>query len=120
LNVLPAFSMRRSKHYPVYSVPGPDLRWVDVSPQRHDAFFSQANLRSGGKLRAISRLIKTWGVVVAPPGGISSLYIDMMLATSGIASGVKSYGDCLNEFFNLLVRREVQDLPDPASACAIR
>jgi hypothetical protein len=57
---------RRSNRYPVYSVPGADLRWVDVSPQCHDALFLQANLRSGGKLRAISRLIKTWGVAVAP------------------------------------------------------
>lgn len=119
LNVLPAFSLRRSKHYPVYSVPGADLRWVDVSPQCHDALFSQANLRSGGKLRAISRLIKTWGVVVAPPGGISSLYIDMMLATSGIASGVKSYGDCLYEFFNVLARREGHGLSDPAGGSGV-
>jgi hypothetical protein len=119
VDVLPAFLMRRSNRYPVYSVPGPDLRWVDVSPRRHDALFSQANMRSGGKLRAISRLIKTWGVVVAPPVGISSLYIDMMLATSGVASGVKSYGDCLNEFFNLLVRREMHGLPDPAGGSGV-
>jgi hypothetical protein len=119
LDVLPGFSMGRSNHYPVYSVPGADLRWVDVSPQCHDALFSQANLRSGGKLRAISRLIKTWGVVVAPPGGISSLYIDMMLATSGIASGVKSYGDCLYEFFNVLVRREGHGLSDPAGGSGV-
>lgn len=119
LNVLPGFTTRRSKHYPVYSVPGPDFRWVDVSPQYHTALFSQANLRSDGKLRAISRLIKTWGVVVAPPGGISSLYIDMVLATSGIASGVNSYGDCLNKFFNTLVRREAHGLSDPAAGSGV-
>ena len=118
LDVLPGVSMRRSNHYPVYSVPGADFRWVDASPQCHDALFSQADLRSGGKLRAISRLIKTWGVAVAP-GGISSLYIDMMLATSGIASGVKSYGDCLNEFFNVLVRRGVHGLSDPAGGSGV-
>jgi hypothetical protein len=118
LDVLPGVSLRRSNHYPVYSVPGTDCRWIDVSPQCHDALFSQANLRSGGKLRAISRLIKTWGVAVAP-GGISSLYIDMMLATSGIASGIKSYGDCLNEFFNMLVRREVHGLSDPAGGSGV-
>jgi hypothetical protein len=118
LDVLPGFSMRQSNHYPVYSVPGADLRWVDVSPQCHDALFSQANRRSGGKLRAISRLIKTWGVAAAP-GGISSLYIDMVLATSGIASGVKCYGDCLNEFFNILMRREVRGLSDPAGGSGV-
>lgn len=53
------------------------------------------------------------------PGGISSLYIDMMLATSGIASGVKSYGDCLNEFFDVLVRREVHGLSDPAGVSGV-
>jgi hypothetical protein len=118
LDVLPGVSMRQSNHYPVYSVPGADLRWVDASPQCHDALFSQANPHSGGKLRAISRLIKTWGVAVAP-GGISSLYIDMMLATSGIASGVKSYGDCLNEFFDVLVRREAHGLSDPAGGSGV-
>jgi len=119
LDVLPGFTVRRTTRYPRYSVPGADLRWVDVSPQCHDALFSQANLRSGGKLRAISRLVKTWGIVVAPPGGISSLYIDMMLATSGIASGVRSYGDCLRELFNVLVRREVPGLLDPAGGSGV-
>jgi hypothetical protein len=119
LDVLPGFSLRRSNHYPIFSVPGADLRWVEVSPQYHDALFSQANLRSGGKLRSISRLVKAWGVVVAPPGGMSSLYIDMMLATSGIASGVKSYGACLKEFFSLLVRRNVHGLSDPAGGSGV-
>ncbi len=119
LDVLPAFSMRRSKSSPVYSIPGPDLRWIDVSPQRHDAIFLQANLRSGGKLRAISRLIKTWGVVVAPLGGVSSLYIDMMLATSGIAAGVKSYGACLNELFQVLGSCDAHGLSDPAGGSSV-
>jgi hypothetical protein len=43
----------------------------------------------------------------------------MMLATSGIASGVKSYGDCLNEFFDMLVRREVHGLSDPAGGSGV-
>src|SRR3984893_13971703 len=59
------------------------------------------------------------GYVAVVPGGISSLYIDMMLATSGIASGVKSYGDCLNAFFNMLVRREAHGLSDPAGGSGV-
>jgi hypothetical protein len=119
IDVMPGFSTQRSNHFSMYSVPGPDLGWADVCPRGQDALFSQANLQSGGKLRAISRLIKTWGVVVAPPGGFSSLYIDMMLATSGIASGVKTYGDCLNEFFNVLLCRDVHDLSDPVGRATI-
>jgi hypothetical protein len=119
IEVMPGFSTPRSNRYSVYSMPGPDLGWADVSPRGQDALFSRANLQSGGKLRAISRLIKIWGVGVAPPGGFSSLYIDMMLTTSGIASGVKTYGDCLHEFFNLLVCRDVHDLSDPVGATII-
>jgi hypothetical protein len=119
VDVTPGFKIQRSIRYPVYSVPGADLGWADVSPRCHDALFAQADLQSGGKLRALSRLIKTWGVVVVPPGGLSSWYIDMLLATSGIASGVKSYGDCLNEFFNVLVRRDVHGLSDPAGGSTV-
>jgi hypothetical protein len=45
---------------------------------------------------------------------ISSLYVDMMLATSDIASGVKSYGQSLGDFFKALVERELRGLADPA------
>jgi transposase len=119
LDVLPGFSVRPSKHHPVYAVPGADLRWVQASPQYHDALFARANIRSGGKLRAMSRLVKTWGTVAAPCGGISSLYIDMMLATSPIASGDKSYGECLSEFFKMLLRRGARGLPDPAGGSGV-
>jgi len=114
VQVVPGFFRRRSNHYPVYSMPNENHRWMEVSPEWHDAFFTQADARSGGKLRVISRLMKAWGFAGSPPFGISSLYVDMLLATSPIVAEGKSHGACLADFFKELVCREVRALPDPA------
>jgi hypothetical protein len=52
LDVLPGFSMRRSNHYPVYSMPGADFRWTDASPQSHDALFSVSAAQPVGDVPA--------------------------------------------------------------------
>jgi hypothetical protein len=65
-------------------------------------------------LRALSQLIKVWRFAYAPPLFISSFYLDALLATSQVGVGVKSYGQCMNEFFDELIRRELQPLSDPA------
>ena len=114
VQVLPGFFRRRSKHYPVYVVPNEDHRWMEASPEWHNAFFSRADMQSGGKLRVISLLMKAWGFAASPPLGISSLYVDMLLATSPIVAEGKSYGECLADLFKELVRGEVRALPDPA------
>jgi hypothetical protein len=114
VQVLPGFFTRRSKHYSVYSIPNEDHRWMEAGPEWHNAFFSQADMRSGGKLRVISILVKAWGFAASPPFGISSLYVDMLLAASPIVAEGKSYGDCLDDFFKELVCRELGALTDPA------
>lgn len=114
IKVLPGFFRRRSHHYPVFSIPNENHRWMETSPGWHNAFFSQAHMRSGGKLRVISRLIKAWGFAHTPLVGVSGLYVDMLLATSADVSVGKSYGECLLDFFRELVERDLRSLPDPA------
>lgn len=41
---------------------------------------------------------------------------ELMVVRKKIASGVKSYGQCLNDFFKELIRREVGGLLDSAGA----
>jgi Second Messenger Oligonucleotide or Dinucleotide Synthetase domain len=113
IKVLPGFFRRRSHHYPVFSIPNDDHRWMETSPGWHNALFSQANMRSGGKLRVISRLIKAWGFANTPLIGISGLYVDMLLATSADMSVGKSYGECLLDFFRALIECELHSLKDP-------
>jgi len=99
VDVLPGFVVRMSDHYPVYSMPGEGNRWIEAIPEHHNTLLSHSNARCGGKLQAISQLVKLWQFAGSHPFGISSLYVDMMLASSDIASWVKSYGQCVNEFF---------------------
>jgi hypothetical protein len=114
VDVVPGFLMRVAESYPVYLMPGEDNRWIEAAPESHDALFSRSNAECGAKLQAISRLIRAWRFAGCPPFEISSLYVDMMLATSDIASGVKSYGHSLSDFFKALVERELRALSDPA------
>ena len=119
VDVVPGFLVRAVDQYPVYSLPGEENQWIEASPEWHSALFSHANARSGAKLRSISQLVKIWQFAGSPPLGISGLYLDMMLATSDIAAGIKSYGQCLSDFFKELVRQEIRALPDPAGASGV-
>ncbi len=119
VDVVPGFVVRLSDGYPVYSLPSGDNRWIESRPEWHNALFAQANATCGAKLRSISQLIKIWRFAGSAPLGISGLYVDMMLATSDIASGIKSYGQCLNDFFKELVQREIRGLSDPAGPSGV-
>jgi hypothetical protein len=114
IEVLPGFLTRTSHDYPVYSIPGENGQWIETSPARHDAVFLQAHSKQGAKLRAISQLVRAWQCGGMPPFEISGLYVDMLLASSAIGAGVKSYGQCLSDFFQELVYREVRNLDDPS------
>ena len=119
VDVVPGFLIRVSDSYPVYLVPGEDNRWIEAAPERHNALFARSNAECGTKLQAISRLVKAWRFAGSPPFEISSLYVDMMLATSDIAAGVKSYGQSLSDFFKALVERELRGLSDPAGVSGV-
>jgi hypothetical protein len=45
--------------------------------------------------------------------------MDMILATSDIGSGVKSYGQCVNDFFKELIGRELRGLLDPTGVSGV-
>jgi hypothetical protein len=114
VDVMPGFLVRTAD-----SVLGQEHGWIESSPQRHDALFFQANAGCGAKFPSISQFIKIWRFAGFPPLEISGLYVDVMLATSDMASGIKSYGQCLSDFFNALVEQKIRGLADPAGGGAI-
>ncbi len=113
VDVVPAIFARFEAGCPVFRIPGKGAEWIETSPERHNRAFTAANARSGGKLRVLSQLVKGWRFARTPPFALSSFYTDMLLASRGIASGVKSYSECLFDFFDELVRREARGLRDP-------
>jgi hypothetical protein len=99
----------------VYSVPGDSNQWIETAPEWHNMLFAAADARCGKKLCAISQLLKVWRYAGSSQHGISGFYMDMILATSDIGSGVKSYGQCVNDFFKELIGRELRGPLDFAS-----
>jgi hypothetical protein len=119
VDLVPGIFERFDGISPVYRIPGNRGDWIETSPDRHDRLFRLANVRSGGKLRIVSQLIKGWRFGRTPPYGLSSFYTDMLLASTGIGAGVQSYGECLAEFFSELARRNGRGVRDPAGIAGV-
>lgn len=119
VDLVPAIFERFEDKCPIYRIPGHAGQWIETSPARHNRLFQIASARSGGKLRLVSQLVKGWRYARTPPYALSSFYADMLLASSDVASGVKSYGQCLHDFFAELARRESRGLQDPAGIAGV-
>lgn len=119
VDLVPGIFEGMNGNRPRYLIPSTAGEWISTSPETHDVIFTNANQRSGGKLGHLARLIKAWkfGRETAIP--ISSFYTDMLLATTGLAAGVKTYGQCLRDFFAKLVEREVRGLRDPGGVAGL-
>lgn len=119
VDVVPGIFEGMNDKRPMYLIPGTEDKWISTSPETHDLIFEHANARSGGKLGNLARLIKAWKYGREAPIPISSFYTDMLLATTDLAAGAKSYGQCLHAFFRALVQREVRGLRDPGGIAGI-
>ena len=119
LDVVPAIFKRFSNGRPVYSIPDGYGEWLETSPELHDRYFSQANFRSGGKLKRVSQLLKWWKFSRSQPIPLSSFHMDLVLASSNVCVGIKTYAQCLYRAFRLLQERECRGLRDPCGIAGI-
>ena len=113
LDVVPAVFHRFDRMRPLYLIPDGAGGWLETGPQLHDRYFAIADERSVGKLRKLAQLMKWWKFSRATPVPIQTFHLDMLLAASDIAVGVKSYTQCLYQAFKLLADRECRGLRDP-------
>jgi len=104
---------------PVYLIPGTADAWIPTSPETHDLIFQNADTRSGGKLGHVARLIKAWKFGRQAPLPLSSFYTDMLLATTDIAAGVKTYAQCLRDSFAIIAERDARGLRDPGGVAGV-
>jgi len=108
-----SLALTRAGSAPVYLIPDGAGGWFETSPQVHDRYFAAAQLASGNKLRKVSQLIKAWKHARAVSLPIRSFYTDMVLASSGVCVGAKTYGQCLHDFFAVVSRGACGYLQDP-------
>ena len=113
LDVVPAMFHSFSDGRPIYLIPDGGGDWLKTSPAVHDRLFRQGVLRSGNKLCKVSQLIKWWKFGRLQPIPLSSFYTDMLLVDKANCVGVKTYGECLRDFFGHLVASACANLRDP-------
>ncbi len=119
MDVVPGFFHEMKNKRPVYYIPDGYGGWMETSPEAHNSFINKENIRSGEKLKKVAQLIRFWKYSRANSIPISSFYIDLLLAHSGICVGAKTYPMMMYEFFKLMYDRECRGLHDPVGVAGV-
>lgn len=119
MDVVPAIFKGFKENYASYWIPDGDDGWLETSPQAHNAYFAKANEQSVGKLAKTVQLLKWWKFSKSQPVPIQSFYLDMLLASSAVCNGVKSYTQCIYDSLKLLAERECRGLRDPLGLAGV-
>ena len=126
MDVVPAawagFSAQHKR--PLYLIPDGNGRWMESNPEIHNGYIAEANQQSRGKLRAVAQLFKFWRGCRNATIPISSFHIEMVLASEGVCTGVKSYAECMTELLQKMAERDCVGIRDPkgisGNICAIK
>ncbi len=113
VDVVPAFFRGLWNKHPVYMIPDGSGGWMATSPQAHNTYLKAAGRRSGGKLKNVSKLMKFWRTRRTSHVPLNSFHLELLLATSDVCVGAKSYARCVYEAFALLAERQCRALRDP-------
>lgn len=115
VDVVPAvFDSMSALRRPVYGIPSGSGQWMLTSPESHAKYLQDANQRSGFKLQYTAQLLKFWRTCWAEEIPLQSFHVELLLASEGLCTGVKSYAGCLFDAFDRLARRGCRALRDPA------
>lgn len=118
-DVVPGFFHKIENKRPVYYIPNGYGGWMETSPEAHNSYINKENLRSGEKLKKVGQLLRFWKYSRSNAIPISSFYIDLLLAQSGVCVGAKSYPEIMYEFFKLMFDRQCRGLRDPMGVAGI-
>jgi hypothetical protein len=113
VDVVPAVFDRMVDNRPQYFIPDGAAGWMPTSPETHNLFLAKANERSLGKLRRVAQIMKFWRECSSTRFALSSFHIEILLASSNICVGVKSYAACVVQILRNLAERECRAIQDP-------
>jgi len=114
VDVVPAvFEGMLPNNWPRYVIPDGTGGWMPSCPELHNKYIRDADVRSGSKLHRVAQLVKYWRECRSPRVPLSSFHIEMLLASEGLCTGVKSYAACVTETLQLIAERECRALQDP-------
>jgi hypothetical protein len=113
VDVVPAVFDQMAGNRPRYFIPDGEGGWMPTSPETHNVYIRGADARSKGKLKRVAQLVKFWRECCSTRFALSSFHIEMLLASTEICSGIKTYAACVTEVLRNLADRECRALQDP-------
>lgn len=76
--IVPAYYMRTYEGYKVYGIADGEGGWMNASPDAHNDFVRDVNLKHSGQVKKLIRYVKAWKYFRDVP--ISSFYLEMRTA----------------------------------------
>lgn len=119
VDVVPAIFHEFRNKSPVYWIPDGNGGWLETAPEAHGTYLKKANFASGHKLRKTVQLLKHWKNCRENSVTLSSIHLELLLASHNVCVGIKSYATCLYEAFSLLQQRECRGLQDPVGVAGV-
>lgn len=98
-----------------YRIPQRDNRWILACPLDHNRYLKAEDVSTGGKQGNTCQLIKFWMRCRQPRIPLHSFTAEMLIATSGICRGAKSYALCVTESLIHLLDNLGEVCSDPLS-----
>lgn len=121
VDVVPAIfhEFRGGKGSPVYLIPNGTGGWMETAPEAHNTYLKAADAQSTGKLRRTTQFLKYWRYCRSPTIPLSSIHLELLLASESVCVGAKSYSRCLRDAFHVLRNRECRGLRDPIGVAGV-
>ena len=119
VDVVPAIFDQMINSRPQYLIPDGNGDWMPTSPESHNLYIQKANERSGGKLKRLAQILKFWRQCSSTRLAMSSFHIEMLLASTGICIGVKSYAAFMTNALRAIAERECRALQDPVGIAGL-
>jgi hypothetical protein len=114
IDVVPGWwAEARDDGWPIYAIPDGDHGWMDTSPKRHAKYIMDADARSGGKLKHVARILKYWRASRRNPVPISSFYVELLMASTGLCPVGATYAECFAALLGSLSYLECEPIDDP-------
>lgn len=110
--IVPAHSRgTNSAGHEIFQIPNGGGRWMDASPDAHNAYVLSQHQRLSNKVKQLVRFVKAWKYYNAVP--ISSFYLEMRTAKYASGESAIIYGIDLQRLFTYMDDNNLPSLQDP-------
>ncbi len=113
IEVVPAIFDRFVDKSPIYLIADTGGEWIETAPGLHKRYLDDAADRSLGKLPRLAQLLKYWARGRETSLPVQSFYLEVFLARTRVAEGVKSYSQAMTDALETLLRHEARSIDDP-------